>query len=97
MYLSQEPGSNEEIVNFCESNYDITFKLFDKISVKGENKSVLYSVLTNNSVTGEGEIGWNFEKFLIDREGNIVKRYKSKVDPVSEEMRKDIESLLLKK
>lgn len=94
---SQEPGSNEEIVNFCESNYDITFKLFDKISVKGENKSVLYSVLTNNSVTGEGEIGWNFEKFLIDREGNIVKRYKSKVDPVSEEIRKDIESLLLKK
>lgn len=89
----QEPGTNEEIVQFCTSNFDVTFKLFDKIEVL-KNKAPLYAVLTDNPVTGTEDIKWNFEKFLIDREGNIVARYKSKVTPESEEMTGAIERLL---
>ncbi|NUN10702.1 MAG: glutathione peroxidase [Ignavibacteriaceae bacterium] len=92
----QEPGSNEEIAEFCSSRFDVTFKLFDKIEVL-KNKAPLYAVLTDNPVTGTEDIKWNFEKFLIDKEGNIVSRYKSKVTPESEEMTSAIERLLIKK
>jgi glutathione peroxidase len=80
----QEPGTNEEIKEFCSSKFDISFQLFDKVKVLGEDKEPLYAFLTDNPVTGKSGIGWNFEKFLIDREGNIVKRFKSNVDPMSE-------------
>jgi glutathione peroxidase len=90
----QEPGTNEEIQQFCTSNYGVTFKLFDKIKVLGDEKEPLYKLLTDNSVTGKSDIGWNFEKFLISRDGNIVKRYLSKVTPESEELTKDIEAQL---
>ena len=72
-FKSQEPGTNEEIKNFCSVNYDVTFQLFDKISVKDDSKAPLYKMLTNNPVTGKSEIRWNFEKFLIDKNGNVVK------------------------
>jgi glutathione peroxidase len=90
----QEPGTNEEIQKFCSSNFDVTFSLFDKIEVKGSGKSELYKMLTNNSVTGKSEIGWNFEKFLVDKKGNVVKNFKSKVTPESEELTSEIEKLL---
>lgn len=83
---SQEPGTNEEIALFCSANYEVTFKLFDKIKVLGDDKAKLYALLTDNPVTGSGDIKWNFEKFLISREGNVVKRFPSKVTPTSEEM-----------
>ena len=82
----QEPGTNEEIKNFCSSKFDVTFKLFDKIDVNGKDKSPLYSILTDNEVTGKADIKWNFEKFLIDKNGNVVARYTSKVEPKSEEL-----------
>ncbi|NUN10704.1 MAG: glutathione peroxidase [Ignavibacteriaceae bacterium] len=89
----QEPGTNEEIVEFCSSKFDVTFKLFDKIEVL-KNKAPLYAVLTDNPLTGTEDIKWNFEKFLINREGNIVSRFKSKVTPESEEIAEQIEKLL---
>jgi glutathione peroxidase len=90
----QEPGTNDEIQYFCSTNFDVTFQLFDKISVKGEDKLDLYKLLTDNSVTGKSEISWNFEKFLIDKEGNIIKHYLSKITPEGEEITSKIEELL---
>ena len=90
----QEPGTNEEIQNFCKSKYDVTFKLFDKIKVLGDQKCPLYARLTNNSVTEKSDIGWNFEKFLIDRKGKIIARFKSKVTPESKELTSAIEKEL---
>lgn len=89
----QEPGTNDEIRTFCESKYNITFTLFDKIKVLGEEKSPLYARLTENSVPA-GDIEWNFEKFIIDKSGNIVSRFRSKTKPESEEVTKTIETLL---
>lgn len=87
----QEPGTNEEIRTFCETKFNVTFQLFDKISVTGDDKNMLYKRLTENSEP-PGEVDWNFEKFLIDKNGNIVARFKSKIKPESEEITKMIES-----
>lgn len=92
----QEPGTNEEIKNFCSSKFDVTFKLFDKVDVNGKNKSQLYSILTDNEVTGKADVKWNFEKFLIDKNGNVVARYLSKVKPKSDELTSAIETELKK-
>ena len=91
----QEPGTNEEIKNFCSSKFDVSFKLFDKIDVNGKDKSPLYSILTDNEVTGKADIKWNFEKFLIDKEGNIVARYSSKIEPTGKELISAIEKELV--
>ncbi|HPN37054.1 MAG TPA: glutathione peroxidase [Melioribacteraceae bacterium] len=91
---NQEPGTNEQIAEFCEMNFGVTFPMFDKVKVLGENKNDLYAKLTDNSVTGKEEIKWNFEKFLIDKNGNIVKKYKSGVEPLSKELVEDLEKLL---
>jgi glutathione peroxidase len=93
----QEPGTNTEIKLFCTTKYDVTFKLFDKIKVLGKERSPLYARLINNSVTKTGDVKWNFEKFLIDRKGNIVARFGNKVQPESEEVTKTIENELTKK
>lgn len=90
----QEPGTNEEIKNFCSINYDVTFELFDKIKVKGDDKEPLYKMLTDNPITGKSGIMWNFEKFLIDRNGKIIKRFRSKTKPESEKIKSSIEELL---
>ncbi|HEY7751499.1 MAG TPA: glutathione peroxidase [Ignavibacteriaceae bacterium] len=89
---SQEPGSNEEIQSFCSVNYGVTFKLFDKVKILGQDKSPLYERLTNNKVTEKSDIKWNFEKFLISKEGKIIARFKSKVEPTNKEMKELIES-----
>ncbi len=91
----QEPGTNDDIRTFCETKYNVTFPLFDKITVLGNGKNPLYERLTENSEP-PGDIGWNFEKFLIDKNGDIVSRYKSKVKPESEEITGVIESELVK-
>lgn len=92
----QEPGTNQEIKKFCSSKYFVTFKLFDKIKVLGDERSALYARLINNPVTEDGDIKWNFEKFLIDKNGKIVARFRSKVTPESEELTKAIEKELVK-
>lgn len=90
----QEPGTNEEIKNFCSTKFDVTFKLFDKIDVNGKDKSPLYEILTNNDVTGKSDIKWNFEKFLIDKNGDIVSRFATKVEPTGKEITSAIEKEL---
>lgn len=89
----QEPGTNDEIRTFCESKYNVTFSLFDKINVLGDDKSPLYERLINNSAPS-GDIEWNFEKFIIDRKGDIAYRFKSKIKPESEEMISALEKTL---
>ena len=92
----QEPGTNEQIQNFCNTKYNVTFKLFDKIKVLGADKSPLYERLINNSVTEKGDVKWNFEKFLISKDGKIVARFGNKVQPTSDEIIAAIESQLKK-
>jgi glutathione peroxidase len=95
-FLWQEPGSNAEIQAFCKRNYDVTFPMFAKISVKGSDQAPLYQYLTDkkaNPTTGGG-IGWNFTKFLVDRNGKIVARFDSSVEPESGEVTKAIEAAL---
>lgn len=83
----QEPGSDEEIAQFCELNYGVTFPMFSKVSVKGEDQHPLFEHLTTaENPDFKGEISWNFEKFLVDRNGNVVRRFKSRVEPMSGEM-----------
>ena len=92
----QEPGTNEEIKNFCSSKFGVTFKLFDKIEVNGKNRSPLYARLTENTNTEQGDIKWNFEKFLISKDGEIVARFRSAVTPESGEITGSIERELAK-
>lgn len=92
----QEPGTNEEISSFCSLNYGVTFPMFDKIQVKGNEKSPLFDLLTNNPVTGKSSIKWNFEKFIIDREGNILDRFRSVTKPDSKKIISLIEKELSK-
>jgi glutathione peroxidase len=90
---SQEPGSNSEIKAFCTRNYDVTFDMFSKISVKGKDQDPLYYYLTTGT-DFKGDIGWNFTKFLVDRNGNVVARFASNVVPSSKEITEKIEELL---
>jgi len=91
----QEPGSDEEIKQFCTVNFDVSFPLFSKVSVKGEDQHPLFSYLTTASNPDfTGEIKWNFEKFLIDKEGKLVRRFRSDTTPKSNSILKAIESTL---
>lgn len=87
----QEPGTNEEIKTFCTRNYNVTFPMMSKVSVKGEDKTPLYGYLTEN--TG-GDVKWNFTKFLVDKNGKIVSRFESKVTPESPELTSAVEKAL---
>jgi glutathione peroxidase len=90
---AQEPGSNQEIADFCKKNYGVEFDMFSKITVLGANKAPLYKTLT--STPGfTGEVAWNFEKFLVGRDGKVIARFKSPVEPQSPEMTKAIEAAL---
>jgi glutathione peroxidase len=79
---AQEPGTNEEIKTFCKSKYSVTFPMMAKVSVKGDDTTPLYQFLTTkaNPAT-EGEIKWNFTKFLVDKDGNVIARFEPKVTP----------------
>jgi glutathione peroxidase len=92
----QEPGTNEEIKNFCSLNYEVTFPMFDKVHVKGDEKAPLFELLTNNSATGKSSIKWNFEKFIIDKEGNVIDRFKTVTKPDSKKITSLIEKELSK-
>jgi glutathione peroxidase len=82
-FHSQEPGTDEEIKQFCSSKYSVTFPLMSKISVKGDDKAPLYKFLTEEPTAGDfkGEITWNFNKFLVDRNGNVMARFASPTKP----------------
>ena len=92
---AQEPGSNEEIKTFCNRKYNVTFPMYAKISVKGADQAPLYSYLTTQTPPGiSGEIKWNFTKFLVDKNGNVVKRFEPAVTPDSKEVVSAIEAEL---
>lgn len=96
-FNGQEPGSNEEIAQFCEANYGVTFPMFSKVSVKGDDQDPLFAYLTsqpNQDFTGD--INWNFEKFLIDKDGKLVRRFRSRTNPMSNEILQSIETILSK-
>ncbi|MGZ8394193.1 MAG: glutathione peroxidase [Nitrospira sp.] len=91
----QEPGTNEEIKGFCLTKYSVGFPLFSKISVKGGDKHPLYQYLTEKSPF-PGEVEWNFQKYLVDRSGNVVARYHHRTKPLADEVVKDVERFLAK-
>jgi glutathione peroxidase len=100
----QEPGSPEEIAEFCKQNFGVKFDLFEKVTVnddpkKGEKAIPLYKQLTSKEVTPKdpGKVEWNFEKFLIGRDGKVAARFRSKVEPNSDEFVKAVEAELAKK
>lgn len=93
---SQEPGKNEEIIEFCSLNFNVTFPMFNKVHVRGRDRSDLFDILTNNSETGTSSIKWNFEKFIIDKEGNVVDRFRSSTEPTSKKVISLIETELMK-
>ena len=94
---AQEPGTDEEIKQFCTSKYFITFPLFDKIEVNGPNRHPLYVALAGENSPFPGNITWNFNKFLISRDGKILKRFDSKIKPDAPEATEAIEAALAAK
>ncbi len=93
----QEPGTSEEIASFCTENYGVTFDMFEKIEVKGAEAAPLFKTLTSKEAVGDdaGPVKWNFEKFLVGRDGKVVKRYRSSARP--ESLQEVIEAELAKK
>jgi glutathione peroxidase len=94
----QEPGTNEEIVQFCSTKYKVTFDLFSKIVVKGDGQAPLYQFLTDEKANAPfgGAIAWNFTKFLVARDGRVVNRFASKVAPDDPQLIKAVEAELAK-
>ena len=91
---AQEPGSNEEIKEFCDINFNVSFKIFDKINVNGSSASPLFKHLKNEAkgVMGSEAIKWNFTKFLIDNNGRVIKRYSPQTTP--NKIDKDLSKIL---
>jgi glutathione peroxidase len=87
-FMGQEPGNSEKIAEFCKKNYGVTFTMMEKVSVKGKDQSPIYKWLTSKDENGvmDGKVSWNFEKFLIDEEGNLVKNLEPKTSPVDGEI-----------
>jgi glutathione peroxidase len=92
---SQEPGTNQEIKTFCQAKYSVSFPMYAKVSVKGDDQTPLYNYLTTKANPAvAGDIKWNFTKFLVDRNGNVVKRFEPDVTPDSPEVIAAIEKAL---
>jgi len=87
-FMSQEPGSNEEIKSFCEKNYGVTFQMMEKISVKGDDIHPLYKWLTSKNENGimDANVQWNFQKFMIDENGNLIDMVPPKESPMSDKI-----------
>jgi glutathione peroxidase len=92
-FLHQEPGTNEEIAQFCQVNYGVSFPMMEKISVKGKDMHPLYQWLTQKALNGklDSEVKWNFQKYLIDEQGNLVDVVYSKTNPQSDNIKAWIE------
>jgi glutathione peroxidase len=95
-FFRQEPGSAKDIQAFCSTNYGVTFPMFEKLDVKGSNQHPLYAILSQfpDDSGKAGNVGWNFEKFLVGRDGKVVRRFRSKVEPENPKVTEAIESLL---
>jgi glutathione peroxidase len=95
-FLRQEPGTDAEIQSFCSLTYGVTFPMFAKISVKGKDIHPLYAFLTDKETNPRfaGKITWNFNKFLIDRSGNVVGRFDSKDDPLGDKIPRAVQEVL---
>ena len=95
-FMGQEPGSAEEIAEFCSATYGVTFPLTEKIEVNGENRHPLYDRLTGfaDAEGHDGDIRWNFEKFLIGRDGKVVARFSPQTEPEAAEVVTAVESAL---
>ena len=93
---AQEPGTDKEIKEFCTTKYHVSFDMFSKISVKGEDQHPLYRYLTKDT-DFTGDIGWNFTKFLVDRDGKVVARFDTKVLPTDDEVTKKLDQLMAEK
>jgi glutathione peroxidase len=92
---SQEPDTNQEIKTFCQAKYSVSFPMYAKVSVKGDDQTPLYNYLTTKANPAvAGDIKWNFTKFLVDRNGNVVKRFEPDVTPDSPEVIAAIEKAL---
>ncbi len=91
---AQEPGTDDEIKAFCSTTYDVSFDMFSKVKVKGEGIHPLFAALTGDAKHG-GEIKWNFNKFLIDKEGNVVGRFEPQVEPSNPDFRTAIQKTLV--
>lgn len=92
--MGQEPGSNDEISEFCEINYGVTFPMFAKISVKGDNMDPLYREITTMPKPIGGDVLWNFQKYLQDRDGNVVQKIGPQTTPEDPAVTSAIEGLL---
>src|SRR6059036_4077460 len=93
---AQEPGSDAEIAQFCKQNYGVEFDMFSKIVVRGPGQAPLYKYLTTHPKFS-GQVDWNFEKFLIARNGDVIARFKSEIEPASKQMVSAIENALAAK
>jgi glutathione peroxidase len=95
-FFHQEPGTADQIQEFCSLNYGVTFPLFAKLDVKGASQHPLYAILSQSADDSgkAGNVRWNFEKFLIGRDGRVVRRFRSKVVPEDQSIVDAIESLL---
>jgi glutathione peroxidase len=93
-FAGQEPGSNEDIATFCTTNFGVDFPMFEKIIVKGEDKHPLYAALIAQSDTPDAEIAWNFEKFLISRDGHVVRRFSPRTEPNDPELIAALQAML---
>ena len=94
-FKNQEPGTNKEILEFCSLEYGVDFPMFSKVSVLGDDQHPLFSYLTSQpNPDFEGDIKWNFEKFLIDEEGVLKRRFRSKVEPLGDELVNAVEKEL---
>ena len=95
-FLAQEPGTEEEIREFCSSVYSVTFPIFRKIEVNGENRHPLYEILTQSDDTdgNSGDVQWNFEKFLVSPEGDVVGRFRTGITPEDPKLVGEIEEQL---
>jgi glutathione peroxidase len=91
---AQEPGSEPEIVQFCQTNYDVSFPMSAKLDVNGANRHPLYAFLTSPATGVAGDIAWNFEKFLIGRDGRVLKRYPPPTKPQDSAVLQDIADAL---
>lgn len=95
-FMGQEPGSPEEIAEFCSATYGVTFPLTEKIEVNGEGRHPIYTELTqlSDEEGHDGDVQWNFEKFLVSPEGDVVGRFRPKVEPGAPELIEAIEEYL---
>ena len=94
---NQEPGSIEDIQKFCKAEYDVTFPVMNKVSVKGPDQHKLYTALTGKDGAFPGDVRWNFGKFLIGRDGKAISRFEPKIKPDSPELVSAVEAALAEK